>query len=273
MKSFNIFEHKNPQKALQNCIFSQPKRGRGLIQTLSNHLRISQPQMSQLFRGSKKYTVENAVAIAQYFKWTNEETNYWIALVEWDRAADYITKKYFENKMNEAKNRAQQIADSFGVHYELDDKDKAEFYSSWIYSAVRLYCSLDNGKSKADVFKAFSELYYDEVNKALTFLIKTGLIKKTDDFFVLGESKTFVKRGSPFLKSHVTNWRLRAVDRINQITDDEIIFSAPLSISKKGLSLLRKDLQNLISSLSQNLESYGNAEEVVCLNIDLFKAI
>lgn len=273
MKTFILFNYENPSIALQDYIFLKPKRGRGLIQELANHLRISQPQMSQLFRGIKNMTIENAIAIAHFFHWSPEETDYWIYLVERERASDFTTKKYFENKMDQVKSKALSIKESFGPHHELNDNDKAEFYSSWLYSAIRLFCSIKNGKTRQQILSSFPEVNPNTIDKVLNFLVEKKLLKKQSDLYVLGENKTFVKRGSPFLKSHLTNWRIRAVEIANNISDEEIMFSAPFSISKKGFAIIRKELQQQIESLSKNLESYGDAEDVICLNIDLYKVL
>ncbi|KYG64812.1 hypothetical protein AZI86_11445 [Bdellovibrio bacteriovorus] len=91
--------------------------------------------------------------------------------------------------------------------------------------------------------------------------------------YFMGTRRTFVPKGSVYLPSHHKNWRLRAMDRAGNIGDEELMFTAPFSVSKKGLEVFRSELQDFIKSLSARLDGFGDAEEVVCLNIDLFKIV
>ncbi|MNL59646.1 hypothetical protein D3C87_1833910 [compost metagenome] len=51
------------------------------------------------------------------------------------------------------------------------------------------------------------------------------------------------------------------------------MFTAPMSISAAGFKRVRKELQEMIKKISEELPSHGDAEEVVCLNLDFFRVV
>lgn len=272
-KEFDIFSHSQTQKLLKAFITSKPQKGRGLVKKLAEVLNISSPQVSQFLSGIKTVTMDQAYLIGRHFSWTELEMEYWLTLVDYERASNHEVKNHFNKKLAKIRQDSLNISKVVREATELSDQDKGRFYSSWIYSALRLFCSLgDQGKTPEEIYRAFAEFAPTELNEVIEFLLQRQLLKRNGSRYEMGQQRTFVPKGSPFLKQHQTNWRLRAVERAGFITDEEMMFTAPLSISEAGFKNVRRQLQDLIKNISDNLVSYGDAERVVCLNIDLFGA-
>ena len=268
---FDIFSYMSANKLLRIFIKTQPQKGRGLIKNIADHLDISSPQVSQFLSGIKIITVDQAYQIGRYFSWSELEMEYWLTLVEYERASHHEAKKYFHKKLEKIRLESLKVAKVVSLTTEISDEDKATFYSSWIYSALRLYCSIGQGKDIHELHQAFPEIEPAELNEILNFLIHCHLLKKEGLHFELGMQRTFVPKNSPFLKQHLCNWRIKAIERASFITDEEIMFSAPMSISEAGFKKVRRELQDWVKNISENLVSYGDAERVACLNLDLFK--
>jgi len=269
---FQFFEYRKSTNLLADFIWSQPRRGRGLVKQLAAELGLASPQVSQFLSGRKVPTVDQAFRIAKFFHWTEIEKDYLITLIEFERAQFHEVKDYFSKRLDRLREDSRQLKTSVTDTVDLEDAVKARFYSSWIYSAVRLFCSIGDGRSYEEISAAFSE-YEMDMESILNFLMENHLIKKEGLLYQLGLQKTFVAKGSPYLRSHHCNWRLRAIESCNFITDDEMIFSSPMSISKKGFTKFRKELQTFVKVLYSELTELGEAEEVVCLNIDFFRIV
>nr|WP_246845934.1 TIGR02147 family protein [Bdellovibrio sp. ZAP7] len=238
---------------------------------MAEHLGVASPQVSQFLSGIKIMTVDQGYLIGRFFSWSELEMEYWLALIEAERASHHEVKKHFKKKLDKIRQESLKIANVVTNSAELTDAEKSQFYSSWVYSGIRLFCSLGEGKTIEEIHQAFPEYEAGELNTVIEFLLQRQLIKKTGLFYQLGLQRTFVPKGSPFLKQHQTNWRLRAIDRANSISEEEMMFTAPMSISESGFKKVRRELQEWIKHISDNLESYGDAEQVVCMNIDLFR--
>lgn len=269
--NFDIFAHSDTSKLLRAFIASQPQKGRGLVKQIAEHLGVASPQVSQFLSGIKTITMDQAYLIGKYFSWSELEMEYWLTLVDWERASHHDVKRHFKKKLLSIKKESLKVSKVVSATTELSDVDKGQFYSSWIYSGIRLYCSLGRGKRIEEIHQAFPEYHANELNEIVEFLLQRQLIIKTGLVYELGMQRTFVPKGSPFLRQHQTNWRIRAVERSSFITDDELMFTAPLSISEAGFKKVRRELQDWIKHISENLISYGDAEQVACLNIDFFR--
>jgi uncharacterized protein (TIGR02147 family) len=270
--NFSVFLHQEAAGLLRSYIMTLPQKGRGMVKAISEHLHIASPQVSQFLSGVKTITVDQAYQLGVFFSWSELEMEYWLCLVEMERANHHESKKYFRKKLERIQKSSLQISNAVGPATELSDQDKGQFYGSWIYSALRMFCSIGEGKSIQEIYEAFPEFDTVELAQVIEFLMQRRLLKKMGSRYEMGEQRTFVAKGSSFLKQHTTNWRLRAIDRVQFITDDELLFTAPLSISEAGFKKVRRELQAYIKNLSENLSSYGDAEKVVCLNIDFFVA-
>ncbi|WP_413582337.1 TIGR02147 family protein [Bdellovibrio sp. HCB288] len=270
-KNFDIFTQNDTSKLLRSFIASQPQKGRGLVKQLAEHLGVASPQVSQFLSGVKTITMDQAYLIGRFFSWSEIEMEYWLTLVDFERASHHEVKKHFKKKLESLKQESLKVSKAVTATTELSDSDKGQFYSSWIYSGIRLFCSMGNGKRIEEIHQAFSEFPVVDLNAVVEFLLQRQLLKKTGLLHEMGTQRTFVPKGSPFLKQHQTNWRLRAVERANFISDEELMFTAPMSISEAGFKKVRRELQDWIKHISDNLVSYGEAEQVACLNIDFFR--
>ena len=63
---------------------------------------------------------------------------------------------------------------------------------------------------------------------------------------------------------------MKSIQKMDFREDSELFFSGPMSISKKDFSLVREKL-NIVIKEVVSVVSASNPEDLVCLNIDLFK--
>lgn len=267
---FSFFEQIKSYQLLLGFIKNQPKKGRGLVKDLACYLSLASPQVSQFISGKKIPTLDQAVCISKFFHWNELETEFFVLLVELDRSSHHLAKEHLKKKIAKIKKASLKLTNMVANTQELTENEKSKFYSSWIFSAVRLFCSIGNGKTFYEIQNSFPETK-DSLENILEFLEQAKLIKKNGTRFEMGVPKTFLAKGSPYLRSHHTNWRIRAIEKSNFISDDELIYSSPMSISKIGFKKVRLQLQELIKNINKELVEHGDAEEIVCFNLDFFK--
>jgi hypothetical protein len=80
---------------------------------------------------------------------------------------------------------------------------------------------------------------------------------------------THLEKDSPFLINHLTNWRLTAIEKIEKITDEEMMYSGNFSLSKSDFLVIREEL---VASLQRVIHTVKESptEELANLNIDFF---
>lgn len=100
------------------------------------------------------------------------------------------------------------------------------------------------------------------------FLINTGLVIIESGQLKLGPASTHLSKESPFIKNHHRNWRLRSIETIDNISNDEIMYSAPMCTSKEVFKELNNKILKLIDEFVDDA-SQAEGEDLFFLNIDL----
>jgi len=219
--------------------------------------------------GARDFNLEQAADLSDYLGHTELEQEYFLTLIQLERAGNQRLKNHLRKRIDKIQKEANKIENRFEHDRKLTDEERAIFYSSWIYSAVRLFCSLsEDGKTTVQVVERFkiSRLKAVEV---LTFLKAAGLLIEDKDHFKMGVSRTYLEHGSPYLSRHHANWRLKSLQKSDLISDKELMFTFPMSLSKKDFEKIREEFAQLLKKVSGIVKD-SPAEDIACLNIDLF---
>lgn len=86
----------------------------------------------------------------------------------------------------------------------------------------------------------------------------------------MGKSVVYLGNESPLIVKHHTNWRMKAIQKMDTRENDELFFTSPLSMSASDFAKIRELLAKAIQS-SLEICKDSPAEDVFALNIDLFK--
>lgn len=264
----SIFEHDNYRIFLKNRLKNLPKSGRGLKAKLAEYLNINSTLISQIFSGNKDFTIEQAKKVTEFFGFQKLESDYFIHLVQIERAGTEDLKKYFIEKRDLLKKESLKLSKRLNIDKGLTDLERSIFYSSKFFSSVHLYTSLGKGRSLDEIMKRFN-LSKIRAMEIVSFLLSAGLILEKNGLYTMEEKSTHVEKGSPFLLNHHTNWRVTAIEKAEKITDDEMMYTGNFSLSKKDFLKIREEL---VASLQKVIKTVQDspAEELANLNIDFF---
>lgn len=266
----SIFAYEQYVLFLKAYVKTLPKRGRGELQKISQKLGIHTTLISQIMSGQRHLTEEQAHELAGYLGLTALEEDYFLLLVQIERAGTENFRKYLKTKLNHLKSEALKISKRIDYSATLTDQEKSEFYSSWNYSAIRLFCSTaPEGKSLEEIISYF-HLDRPLAIKYLNFLVKTQLCTEKDGFFKMGTQSTFVEKGSIYFLKHHFNWRIKSIQKSENMSDEDFLFTSPLSISRQDFHKIRDVLAQTVST-SSKIVTESNPEVTACLNLDFFQ--
>jgi uncharacterized protein (TIGR02147 family) len=265
----SLYNFSSYRAYLDDHIVHLPQKGRGEIKRMSQAIQIHPTLMSMILSGSRDLTSEQAFDLSNYLQHTEMESDYFLALVQLERAGNQRLKSHLKKNIEKIKTEATKISNRFEHERKLTDEERAVFYSTWIYSAIRLYCSTtEQGKTLSEIATRF-DLPRQKISDILDFLKSTGLVTEEKDHFQMGISRTFLEHGSPHLPRHHMNWRVKSMQKVDRISEKELMFTFPLSISKNDFDKIREELAEVIKKVS-NIVKDSPAEEIGCLNMDLF---
>jgi uncharacterized protein (TIGR02147 family) len=263
-----VFIYTDYRLFLRSHFKSLPKAGRGQINKIASYVGMNSTLVSQILSGQKDFTLEQGQLVAEYLGLTDLESDYFLLLLQMERAGNKKLKDYFRKKIVETQEASLEIKNRITTERTLSEQDRAIFYSSWIYSAVRLYCSIGDGKTVDEICEHF-HLERSKTLETLSFLTSCNLCMQDGSIYKLGSQKTHLEQGSPYLPRHYANWRLKAIQRSENLEKHELMFTAPFSIHKKDFELLREEFLQIIKKLYSQVET-TNPQDVACINIDLF---
>ena len=271
MKS-SIFTFSSDVSYLRAYLKEQPKEGYGLLKKWAEELSIHTSHMSQVMNETRNLTDEQALELTVLMSLPKLESEYFLTLVRLKNSSTKRLRDYHKEKLEGLKHQSSKVAERVQTDKSLNDEEKAVFYSSWIYSAVRVCCSLNSdagdGKTIEDIHREL-HIPTNELIKIVDFLREAQLLTAEGNRFVVGSRFTHLQKGSVFLPRHHSNWRLQAAERATFLTDEELMYTAPFSISKKHFAEFREKCLVHIQEFTKTARE-STPEEMACFNLDLF---
>lgn len=242
---------------------------RGEKKLIAEALNIHPTLLSQILSGVRVFTEEQVFMLCEYFGFSELETDYVFIL---HQIANTQNKKYKERlhrKRDGLKNRSLQLSERVEKDKVLTNEEKSIFYSSWQYSAIRIFSSLEGGKTRDEIAERFN---FDkkQVGEILEFLVGAGLCRLEKGRYLHQVSRTHLEKSSPHYKQHHSNWRIKSIQRLDNALDEDLTFTAPLSMGKKDFEKLREEMVQMIKRISA-VVAETDPEEIYCLNLDFFK--
>lgn len=264
-----IFNFRSYKKYLKHYLGELPRKGRGEITKIAAEIKMQSTLLSMVISGSRDLSLEQAFDLSRYLQHTALESEYFLSLVQYERAGNQRLKTHFEGKIQRLRADSNKMSNRFEHEKKLSDQERSIFYSSWIFSAIRLFCSTAiDGKSVAEIHERF-QVPRQRVIEALNFMISSGLVIEKNDRFQMGVSRTFLENDSPHLPRHHMNWRTKALQKSDHVSEEELMFTFPHSVSKEDFRKIKEILAGSLKEISQIVKD-SPAEDVSCLNIDLF---
>lgn len=264
-----IFEHIRSGPYLRHYFRQLPKKGFGEGSKMATHLGVSSTYISQVLSGTKVLTLEQAFELSHYLGLSALESDYFLIMVESERAGTHRLKQHFAQKLDELKQKSLKLSNRVEAKRTLSDQEKSIFYSNALYSAIHLYCATEKkGRNVEEIAQRF-EIPRTRVMEIIRFLTETGLCNETNGRYMTGTQSTHLEQGSPHLLKHYTNWRLRALQAAEMLRDQELMYTINVAVSQEDFIALREEMVKFIKTFLAR--AYPSpSEEIACFNMDWF---
>lgn len=268
-KDINIFNYSNYREYLTIWLQEAKNNKSFNLSRLADVAQIHPTYLSHILAGTKHLSLEQAALISEHLEHTKLEQDYFFILINLDRAGNKKLKDYWLEKKSLLEKEKNKLSQRFEKHKQLNQEQRAIFYSSWIYVAVWATTAINNRQSLSQIAERF-DITKDRTEEVLTFLLETGLCTEKNGLYSMGEVHVHIPNESPLVVKHHTNWRIKAIQEMDSRTDNELFFSAPMSISLEDYKKIRERINKLITNVV-DIAKGSKAEDLACLNIDFFK--
>jgi len=253
MKKSSVLHYSDFSHFLQNEIEKNAHLKRGEKKRIAEYLNIHPTLLSQIFSGNRQFTDEQVFLLGECLGLSELENDYIFLLHQINSAQNKKFKERLIKKREAIKNRSFNLSERVEKDKVLTSEEKSVFYSSWQYSAIRIFSSLKGGKTREEMSDRLG-IDKKQISEILEFLLKSGLCRTEKGRYYQHVNRTHLEKTSPHLKQHHANWRKKSIQKMDSISLEDLTFTAPLSLSNKDFEFLREEMVQLIKKISDTVK-------------------
>jgi uncharacterized protein (TIGR02147 family) len=264
----NIYSHKDFRKYVKGRLSQLPGKEKEL-KTFAAQTKIHVTQVTQILNGKREPTLDQAFMIANYLKLDSDEQEFFLTLVQLERATNIFFREYLLRHLSQIKERVTRQNSPEKLGLVFGPQQQEIFFSTWYYSAIYLMTSIPKMGDVDKVSKKL-DLPRDLVRQVLEFLVQSSLCTQENGEFQMRKNELSAMNHPSLRDRHRLNWRLKASEAIFQHKKQNLFFTNNISISRKdaeNITAWIDDLQNKIDAVVAKTQP----EVAICYNYDWFE--
>ncbi|MGE3610452.1 MAG: TIGR02147 family protein [Bacteriovoracaceae bacterium] len=223
------FDYKHYKEFLRDSLEARGQE-RGIRSRLAEAVSCHTAYVSQVLNGHAHFSLEQAELITRFLNLNSEETQFFLLLVQYDRAGTPNLKIHFEKQLQEIKNKQLILKDRLEFKRTLSREDQATFYSSWHYGAIHVLVSVPGCHTERGIAE-YLNLPLAKVVDVLNFLVSVGLVTKSEGRYSIGTSHIHLEHDSPMISKHHSNWRMKAIQSLDHVKTNDLHYSSVITCS------------------------------------------
>lgn len=226
--------------------------------------------ITQIISGPAHLSLEQADLASVFLNHTEEESEYLLLLVILARAGTERLRKKIEAQVHRKQAERHNLKSRFKVK-SLSGEQQLTFYSHWHYLAVLTTLSVPSFQTKESLSEKLN-LPLKKITAIVDFLEQTELVVRQKNRFVPGVQRTHLGKDSVMLPKHHLNWRLQAMQSIENVKEGDLHYSSVIGISKKDVHRVRERIIQALEDIATIIEP-SKEECIYSLCIDYFNLL
>lgn len=246
------------------------------FQAMAVYIRVQKPYISKVMNGRADFNSDQLYMSCRYLEMSDEETNYLLLLLEYDRCTYPERRKLLMaqiKKIQDSKRdsrtvlkQAVQILDGS----TFDASARAEYYLEPIFLIVHVCLLVPRFRRNIDSIAHELFISKDYLNEILKKLVTMNIIEIKDGKIDVLVKNLHLPKDSKIISPHQQILRQRCISRISRVdTDLKKSFSGTFSANEE----IRKKIEIEFNKLLGKVEGFMKGEDLTdCyqLNFDLF---
>lgn len=264
----NIFDF----KTYKDYLLALTEGERGMLTRLAEAASCQKSYLSTCLKGKTQLTLDHAFGISEYLELSDAEKEYFLLLVEKDKAGTLALKRHLEEKIKKLSREAYRLKNQQKSAVVISDgvtPEIAFYYGSYLGTAIHMLTSVDEYQTLSAISKRLN-LPAETCQVLLQQLEAQDLVKKQGTHYKWNSANIYLADNSPWIANHHQNWRLRAIDNVQKRDEEATHYSSIQSMSKDDFEKLKKKIAQFIKEFNQVADP-SVPEEAFCVNIDFFK--
>ncbi len=225
--------------------------------------------ISQVLGGDLHFSQEQLLGVCEFLQFDEVEQDFLILLLNRERSGSSQLKSYFEEKIRALLRERESIKNRINTRSETKPELASEYYSSWKYNVVHMLLRIDQYKDTTQL-KEMLNLSSAEIEQMIGLLRKMGLVEGNGKRLAVTDERVHIASDSPWITRHHMNWRLQAIQQIQDRPKKGLHFSSVMSISAEAHAQIKSLILDAIER-SEPVIREAKDEQVSVLLLDLFR--
>ncbi len=263
-----IFTYQTYKSALRGQIRAN-QAVKGYKSKLAEAAGCQRAYLSHVLKTHVQLTPEHALGIAHFWGLGPLEKDYFLELVNRERAGTLSLRKYCEERLAEMRLQNANLSARLKRPGIGEQKLQTLYYSSWHYSAIHILLTIP-GFQTTKAISNHLRLSEELVREALITLKEMGLAEQAGLVWKASSFDIHLAKDSPMNSINHSNWRGRAVLDSQVKSSTGTHFTGVYSMSQEDLERLKAELIKFVE-LTRKTALASAEEKVVAFNCDLFE--
>ena len=252
-----------------NADLDTHRKDRGYRRRLADAAGCHTSFISQVLNSPVHLTPDHGAGIARFWGLSEDETEYFLALVHLERSASKSFREFLAAKIARLREQNASLARRLKARREISEEHRVRYYSSWLYSAAHILLTIPSmGTSEAVASKLKIEASH--ARQILDTLAEMGLARRTEKgVWQATGSDVHVPGDSPLSVTNHCNWRGVAIHAIQNDPTKGLHYTAVHSLARADMQKLRDMITDFLRA-TREVVAPSTEEELVSLQIDFF---
>lgn len=267
MKEESIFDFGSYRAYITARVKSHGRRG--LLATMATAARCRPSHISMVLSAKNELNQDQAFSIGVCLGLSSSELDYFLLLVQKERAAYPELRSYIEAKLEKIREKQFTVK----AHVKNVPKPPSalarKYYTSWEFAAIHIALTIAELRTPQSISKRLM-IPQGRVQEILAFLETSGLAEFRGGEFFPTQSQLHVPHDSPFFHLHHLNWRLRAIENVARGRPGATHYSSVVSLSKNDIQKLRSSILKFIQEAKERVK-VSKEETLAVFSVDFFE--
>lgn len=243
----------------------------GSIKLLADRVRCHPTFISQVIHGKSHLNQDQALICCKYFQLTDDETAFFINLVDYERCGNVESKNYFQTIIEKKRIDRKVFYKRANLKKILQDSQELLYLSHWSIPVIHAALQLPNCQNPEQL-KIATDLKIDTVKKALNILKKLNLARENNGSWEVIEETFHIPKTSPAVANFHSQWRLKTAAKLIQTerVQDDLHYSSLFAISEKTAEQIRELLLNDLQDIRKKMETSTQPSHLYALIVDFY---
>jgi uncharacterized protein (TIGR02147 family) len=240
----------------------------GLLTKLAAAAGCQRSYFSRMLSQETHLTPAQAFGLSRYWGLTNDETEYFLGLLEVERAGTSDYRDHLKRKNEELKRRQEDLAQLVKRNLAVSDERDLEYYSAWFWVAVHALTSIPQFQSESAISEKLG-ISRSQVRMILNVLEKWGAVYQDGARWKYNAREQHLSKESPLVCFHHSNWRQQAIMDAQRRNPASIHYTVVQSLSRADFERVKQLVLDLIEK-SSRIAGPSKEEDLMCLTCDFF---